>query len=493
MARAVVVDLDGELGALDADGSQKLVGGRERLDRRNRLAHPAEADPVLLALEPHRNGALAGLEHDLRELERRGEHEGGPEDWMAGEGQLVHGREDADPRVAARLGRVDVDRLGEVQLAGERLQGLFGELARVGEDGEAVALERRVREDVREYVAKGRHCAQSRIRGPSSCAGVINFAHAADGEIMMKVASPSRNHYGLLTRAKRSSSKTSDRMRWRLAFLVLVLALAHATPALAGRIYWGARIAGPVYGVGDAPFDWKAVDKFTASTHKKPSIIHFYAPFAHDCDASGCSFYPFNKEAFQRVRQHGMIPMLSWNSASMPLTKLAARFSESGHRQRSLRLLHSTLGEGSEGVGPPVLPTLQPGDERTWFPWSPGVNGNTAADFVAAWRHVHRIFENVGARNATWVWCPNVDPDHDFVGFRKLYPGGRYVDWTCLDGYNFPTDWRSFSSAYRRSYRVSQAVSQPHKPMIIGEVASTELGGSKASWIRDMLGTQLAG
>ena len=38
VARAVVVDLDGELGALDADGSQKLVGGRERLDRRNRLA-----------------------------------------------------------------------------------------------------------------------------------------------------------------------------------------------------------------------------------------------------------------------------------------------------------------------------------------------------------------------------------------------------------------------------------------------------------------------
>jgi hypothetical protein len=159
VARAVVVDLDGELGAFDADCCEELVGGRERLHCRNRLAHPAEADPVLLALEPHRNGALTGLEHDLRELERCGEHERGSEDRMAGEGELVHGREDADPRVAARLGRVDVDGLGQVQLAGERLQCLFGELARVGEDGEAVALERSVREDVREYVAKGRHCS----------------------------------------------------------------------------------------------------------------------------------------------------------------------------------------------------------------------------------------------------------------------------------------------------------------------------------------------
>lgn len=282
-------------------------------------------------------------------------------------------------------------------------------------------------------------------------------------------------------------------MRWRIALLVLVLALAHATPALAGRIYWGARIAGPVYGVGDAPFDWTAVDNFTASTHKKPSIIHFYAPFAHDCGSSGCSFYPFNEEAFQRVRKHGMIPMLSWNSASMPLTKLQPDFQNRDIINGRYDSFIRNWAKAAKAWGHPFFLRFNREMNGTWFPWSPRVNGNTAADFVAAWRHVHRIFENVGARNATWVWCPNVDPHHDFVGFRKLYPGGRYVDWTCLDGYNFPTDWRSFSSAYRRSYRVITSRIAPHKPMIIGEVASTELGGSKASWIRDMLGTQLRG
>jgi beta-mannanase len=56
----------------------------------------------------------------------------------------------------------------------------------------------------------------------------------------------------------------------------------------------------------------------------------------------------------------------------------------------------------------------------TWSPWAVGVNGNTAAHYVAAWRHVHRIFTKVGATNATWVWCPNVDPNAMFTPFRTV-------------------------------------------------------------------------
>ena len=309
----------------------------------------------------------------------------------------------------------------------------------------------------------------------------------------MSRASPSKNPYALLTRVERSSNKKSGLVRWRIAFIVLVLALAHATPALAGRMYWGARIAGPVYGGGDAPFDWTSVDRFTASTQKKPSIIHFYAPFAHDCGASGCSFFPFNKSAFQRIRQHGMIPMISWNSASMPLTKVQSDFQNADIVNGRYDSFIRNWAKAAKAWGHPFFLRFDREMNGTWFPWSPGVNGNTAADFVAAWRHVHRIFDDVGAHNATWTWCPNVDPNRHFTGYRSLYPGGRYVDWTCLDGYNFPNKWRSFGTAYRRSYRVITNRIAPHKPMIIGEVASSELGGSKASWIRNMLQTQLRG
>ena len=256
-------------------------------------------------------------------------------------------------------------------------------------------------------------------------------------------------------------------------------------------MYWGARIAGPVYGGGDAPFDWTSVEKFTAATDKKPSIIHFYAPFANGCGTSGCSFFPFNKSAFQRIRQHGMIPMISWNSASMPLTRVSPTFDQETPCGRVARLLPSKLGEGAKAWGHPYFVLFDREMNGSGFR---GLRSEQehGRGLLAASR-LRRNFDDVGARNATWTWCPNVDPNRHFTGYRSLYPGGRFVNWTCLDGYNFANHWRSFSTAYRRSYRVITSRIAPHKPMIIGEVASSEAGGSKASWIKDMLGNQLRG
>jgi hypothetical protein len=102
------------------------------------------------------------------------------------------------------------------------------------------------------------------------------------------------------------------------------------------------------------------------------------------------------------------------------------------------------------------------------------------------WRHVHDIFTSVGATNATWVWCPNIDYVGSFQPVSALYPGDAYVDWTCLDGYNVDNPWTSFHDVYRSSYTTIAGSIAPSKPMIIGETASTETGGSKAQWITDM-------
>ena len=103
-----------------------------------------------------------------------------------------------------------------------------------------------------------------------------------------------------------------------------------------------------------------------------------------------------------------------------------------------------------------------------WFPWGTGRGSqNTPADFVAAWRHVHEIFTEAGATNVQWVWCPNIAL-HSHSGFRALYPGNSYVDWTCLDGYNFGNPWRSFETIYGRSYKEILRIA-PSKPMMVGE------------------------
>jgi hypothetical protein len=76
---------------------------------------------------------------------------------MARELHLVIRVEDADTRGSARLRRQHEGRLGEADLECECLHRLSVDAAGVREDGELVALERGVREDVDDDVAERRH------------------------------------------------------------------------------------------------------------------------------------------------------------------------------------------------------------------------------------------------------------------------------------------------------------------------------------------------
>jgi beta-mannanase len=130
-------------------------------------------------------------------------------------------------------------------------------------------------------------------------------------------------------------------------------------------------------------------------------------------------------------------------------------------------------------------------------PYSEHANGNRPGEFVRMWRHVHQIFERVGARNVTWVWCPNVDYSDAVHPLRSLYPGDAYVDWTCLDGYDWgtnpaaPRGWQSFNATFRATYDLVTQRIAPTKPLMIGETSASEYGGSKAAWIADALGHQI--
>jgi len=123
-----------------------------------------------------------------------------------------------------------------------------------------------------------------------------------------------------------------------------------------------------------------------------------------------------------------------------------------------------------------------------WDSWDVGVNGNTAADYVAMWRHVYAVVTGAGAKNITWLWSPNVS----YAGSPSLasvYPGSAYVGVVALDGYNWGsaysyTSWQSFGQIFNPDL-ASLAKVAPGKPIWIAETASTEQGGSKAAWIAD--------
>lgn len=262
------------------------------------------------------------------------------------------------------------------------------------------------------------------------------------------------------------------------------------------QIYWGAWI-GPHYTGIEAPWDETALASFETLVGKKVSLINFSAPFA-DCASVPCSFYEFDVKGFDSVRRHGAIPFFSWGSQSTPSRTSEPDFQLGDVVAGTYDSYIAGWADAARRWGHPFFLRFNWEMNGNWMPWSEGVNGNAAGEYVAAWRHVHDIFTTRGATNVTWVWCPYVDDRVPrLTKLRGLYPGGAYVDWTCLDGYNYGRKpmarrkvWRGFDRLYRWSYHELLKIA-PSKPMIIGEVASSEYGGSKAAWIRDMLAKQL--
>ena len=134
--------------------------------------------------------------------------------------------------------------------------------------------------------------------------------------------------------------------------------------------------------------------------------------------------------------------------------------------------------------GDPIL--LRPMQEMngSWYPWAVGTNGNDAATFVAAWRHVHRIFTHAGARNVRWVWTVHALPGA-VPHLRSFYPGAAYVDWVSLTVFTWGTalgwvKWRNVDELILPTYR---ALVDFHKPLMVSEIGTVSQGGDAGAWV----------
>jgi Glycosyl hydrolase family 26 len=116
------------------------------------------------------------------------------------------------------------------------------------------------------------------------------------------------------------------------------------------------------------------------------------------------------------------------------------------------------------------------------YPWGP--QNNTAAEFIAAWRHVHDLFKKEGATNMIWVWCP-----HPAYEFESFYPGDDYVDYVGVSVLNYGSvalwsKWWSFADIFGPFYN---KVAYHNKPVMITEFGSLAVGGDRTQWYTDAL------
>jgi hypothetical protein len=254
-------------------------------------------------------------------------------------------------------------------------------------------------------------------------------------------------------------------------------------PPTANAIYWGVNMEG-------VPWDMNRLAAWERDVTGKPvSIVHW----GHFWNNNG-GYRNWSNSAVNNARNHGSIPMISWtpeggDNSRWQLSKIINGAHDAYIRQFAM---------DAKNWGHPFFLRIMHEMNGSWgYPWQETQNGNKRGEFVQAWRRIVDIFRQVGVTNASYVWCPNIDyPNSPNPSFQSLYPGDGYVDWTCLDGYNWGSNrssgWESFDKVYNYSYNEILKFA-PSKPMMIGEFGSVEQGGSKADWFADALTGQIPG
>jgi beta-mannanase len=214
-------------------------------------------------------------------------------------------------------------------------------------------------------------------------------------------------------------------------------------------------------------------------------IVHWYQAWgAADVNASTFDISLLDATASQHAT-----PFITWepwdetlpvNQKTFPLKSIAAGTYDAYIDSWAL---------GLRGFGAPVMLTFAQEMQGDWYPWGYGVNGNTASDYINAYRHVHDRFALDGATNVQWVWTVDADQEGSpYPDSTLFYPGDGYTDWMGIDAYNFGTteswsSWQSLSDVLSLTYGRLTALNAS-KPLVLSEWASAESGGSKPNWLQ---------
>jgi len=242
-----------------------------------------------------------------------------------------------------------------------------------------------------------------------------------------------------------------------------------------------------------APFALSALDTYSGISNKPPAILMWYQPWSKTGPAD------FDPAAVVALYERDIVPMVTWEPWDANVGASAPADPANQPTYRLANIINGNFdpyihkfAKSVKAVRGPVMIRLMHEMNGNWYPWSGTANGNTPAEFVVAWRHVHDIFVAEGATNVTWVWSINHESVPVGAGnaFADYYPGDQYVDWVSISGFNWgtstsTTSWHPLNFWYQKPMAYLQSTG---KPIIVSEFGSVENGGDKANWIRDAYG-----
>jgi beta-mannanase len=116
----------------------------------------------------------------------------------------------------------------------------------------------------------------------------------------------------------------------------------------------------------------------------------------------------------------------------------------------------------------------------------------TPNDFIAAWRHVHTIFDQQGATNVVWTWQMTA------YAFRasssaeqyapKWYPGDQWVDNVGADAYNWFTCGHNATGHYKELKEIGDPVlafARAHGKQASFPEFASHANGNRGQWLQN--------
>ncbi|MEV4626051.1 glycosyl hydrolase [Micromonospora sp. NPDC049523] len=221
----------------------------------------------------------------------------------------------------------------------------------------------------------------------------------------------------------------------------------------------------------DVPWSSARLGELSTSAGAKPSMIMTFTKWTEE----------FRADVVKRSYEQGAVPIISWepwagikSGTSQPAYALSKI--EKGDFDPYITRFATALRDARL----PVAIRFAHEMNGNWYPWSERQSGNKKGEYVRAWRHVHDIFEKVGADNAIWLWSPNILRPVPSVSISALYPGDKYVDWVGMVGYAVAES--TAAPVFDPTLKALRAVTR--KPVVITETG-VQPGSRKVGWIQD--------
>jgi hypothetical protein len=206
--------------------------------------------------------------------------------------------------------------------------------------------------------------------------------------------------------------------------------------------YYGAAIEG-------APNSVEPVEAYAKMTGKQPNLLEYYAAWGDGFDASGV----------RKAWKEGALTLMSWEPFDTTFADIAAGKSDAYLKKYATAVRKLNL---------PVVIDFADEFNGHWEKW--GTEYATPQQFVAAWRHIHDTFADVGASNVIWAWAPNIINPVKKVQLKPYYPGDAYVDWVGFVGYWTIDQDNAFGSVFGPT--IDEVRTFTKKPILLLETAA---------------------